>query len=118
MINNPYIQIFHISGVEDQIFNDKDVFIETTAKYPQYNKYDIDKTVMTIYNCQIFESNNLKSCWEPNDVILFGRIFIKAHDYIDNYGQRVECFTSLLQQNPEYYINYNEMHYLKIDYHI
>ena len=118
LINNPYIQIFHISGVEDQIFNDKDVFIETTAKYPQYNKYDIDKTVMTIYNCQIFESNNLKSCWEPNDVILFGRIFIKAHDYIDNYGQRVECFTSLLQQNPEYYINYNEMHYLKIDYHI
>ena len=120
-IENPCVQIFYIAQSFDKIFNyeeQKDFpFKQIKKKYPIGNKFDINKIVIALNNCQIFKQNDVKNCWIP-EKIEFKKVFINANDFINWFGGRIQCFSLLNQPSSNEYIDFNEMHYLKIDHYI
>lgn len=114
-IENPCVQIFYIAQSFDKIFNyeeQKDFpFKQIKKKYPIGNKFDINKIVIVLNNCQIFKQNDVKNCWIP-EKIEFKKVFINANDFINWFGGRIQCFSLLNQPSSNEYIDFNEMHYL------
>lgn len=116
---SPYIQIFHIAQDFDEAFGERFelLFEETEEEFPQMDKFKVNKIVITLYNCQLFESNDLQNCWIPYHVSKYSRCFIYANEFMEWTFQRVNCFNSSNETKPLFFIDFNEMHYLKIDYH-
>lgn len=113
----PYIQIFHISSTFEYIFKEKP-FSLCIEEFPQLDKFNVNRIEVTLYNSQFFISDDLTNRWICHFIEKYAKVFIRATDFIEWNGGRIGCYSELSEKSPSSYIDFNEMHYLKIDHHV
>ncbi|KAK8865011.1 hypothetical protein M9Y10_010540 [Tritrichomonas musculus] len=124
--DNPFVQYFNLSVNFSEAFNpNSNITILSDFKdkgksvqIPVCDKFLINKITITLYNSQMFDSDDISECFTTKEIAKYTKVIINSSDFMDWHGQRIGFYSLNNFREAKGYLDFNEIHYMKLDYHV